>query len=36
MQNFPGGPVVKNVPADAGAMNSIPGTVRVRLLQGHD
>ena len=23
--NFPGGPVVKNLPADAGDMGSIPG-----------
>ena len=36
MQNFPGGPVVKNLPADAGATNSIPGMVRVHLLQSHD
>ena len=32
-QDFPGGPVVKNLPANAGDMGLIPGKGRFRTLQ---
>ena len=31
-RDFPGGPVVKNPPANAGDMNSIPGPGRSHML----
>ena len=34
MQDFPGGPVVKNPPANAGCTGSTPGPGRVHLPQG--
>ena len=34
MWDFPGGPVVKNPPANAGNMGSIPGPGRSHMLQG--
>ena len=34
IQNFPGSPVVKNLPANAGDMGSIPGLGRSHVLQG--
>ena len=34
-QDFPGGPVVKNVPADAGDTGSIPGTGRFHMPQSN-
>ena len=34
IQGFPGGPVVKNPPANAGDMGSIPGPGRFHMLQG--
>ena len=33
-QDFPGGPVVKNLPANAGDMGSIPGLGKYPMLQG--
>ena len=30
---FPGGPVVKNLPANTGDMSLIPGPVRFHMLQ---
>ena len=35
IQDFPGGPVVKNLPANAGDMGSIPGPERFHMLQGN-
>ena len=35
ISGFPGGPVVKNLPADAGNTGSIPGKERVHMPQGH-
>ena len=35
MLEFPGGPVVKNLPANAGDMGSIPGPVRSHMTQGN-
>ena len=32
--NFPGGPVVKNLPANAGVVGSIPGPERSHIPQG--
>ena len=32
---FLGGPVVKNLPANAGGMSSIPGPGRFHTQQGH-
>lgn len=34
-QDFPGGPVVKNVPADAGDIGSTPGTGRFHMPQSN-
>ena len=34
-QNFPGGPVVKNLPANAGAMDSVFGPGRSHMPQGN-
>ena len=34
-EDFPGGPVVKNPPAKAGDMGSIPGLGRFHMLQGN-
>ena len=34
--DFPGGPVVKNLPASAGDMGSIPGPGRFHMLQGNN
>ena len=31
-EDFPGGPVVKNLPANAGDMGSIPGLGRLHML----
>ena len=31
-EDFPGGPVVKNLPADAEDMGSVPGLGRVHVL----
>ena len=33
--DFPGGPVVKNLPASAGDMGSIPGLERFHMLRGN-
>ena len=33
--NLPGGPVVKNLPANEGDMGSIPGPGRSHMLQSH-
>ena len=33
--NFPGGPLVKNLPAKAGGMGSIPGPGRFHMPQGN-
>ena len=33
-EGFPGGPVVKNLPADAGDMGSIPGPGILHVLRG--
>ena len=33
IQNFPGSPVVENLPANAGEMGSIPGPGRSHMLQ---
>ena len=33
--NFPGGPEVKNLPANAGDMGSIPGLARFHMAQGN-
>ena len=33
--DFPGGPVVKNLPANAGDMGSIPGPKRFHMLQSN-
>ena len=35
LQDFPGGPVVKNPPANAGDMSSIPGLGRFHVSQGN-
>ena len=35
MLEFPGGPVVKNLPANAGDMGSIPGPKRFHMSQGN-
>ena len=35
MRGFPGGSVVKNLPAKAGDTGSIPGPRRSRMLQGN-
>ena len=32
--DFPGGPVVKNLPANAGDTDSIPGPGRFHVLEG--
>jgi len=34
-RDFPGGPVVKNLPASAGDTGSIPGLVTFHMLQGN-
>ena len=34
MKNFPGGPVVKNLPANAGEMGSIPSLGRFHMPWG--
>ena len=34
-RDFPGGPVVKNLPANAGVMGSIPGLRRSHTPQGN-
>ena len=34
IQDFLGGPVVKNLPANAGDLGSIPGPGRSHMLQG--
>ena len=34
-KGFPGGPVVKNPPANAGDMGLIPGPGRSHMLQGN-
>ena len=34
-RGFPGGPVVKNLPASVGDTGSIPGLVRFHMLQGN-
>ena len=34
-KDFPGGPVVKNPPANAGDMGSIPGPERFHMLWGN-
>ena len=33
--DFPGGPVVKNLPANAGDMGSLPDLGRFHMLQGN-
>ena len=33
--NFPGGPVLKNLPDNAGDMGLIPGPARFCMLQGN-
>ena len=33
--DFPGGPVVKNLPANAGDMGSVPGLGRSHMPQGN-
>ena len=33
-QDFPGGPVAKNLPANAGDMDSIPGLGRFHIPRG--
>ena len=35
MQDFPGGPVVKNPAANAGNMDSIPGQGKIYMLWGN-
>ena len=35
IQHFPGGPVVKNPPANAGVRGSIPGPDGFHMLQGN-
>ena len=35
LQDFPGGPVVKNLPANAGDTGSIPGLGRSHMLQSN-
>ena len=35
LKDFPGGPVVKNLPASAGDVGSIPGLGSFRMLQGN-
>ena len=35
MEDFLGGPVVKNLPANAGDTSSIPGLGRFHMLQGN-
>ena len=35
MKDFPGGPVVKNPPANAGVMDSVPGLGRSHALQSN-
>ena len=35
MKDFPGGAEVKNLPANAGSMGSIPGPGRSHVLQGN-
>ena len=35
IQDFPGGPVVKNPPAKAGDMGSIPGPGRLHMPRGN-
>ena len=35
MRDFPGGPVVKNLPANAGVMGSIPGLGRFHIPWGN-
>ena len=34
-QDFPGGPVVKNLPASAEGMDSVSGPGRLHTLQGN-
>ena len=34
-EDFPGGPVVKNLPCNAGDMGSIPGPGRSHMMQGN-
>ena len=34
-EDFPGGPVVKKLPANAGDMGSIPGLGRFHMLRGN-
>ena len=36
LQDFPGGPWVKNLPADAGDMGSIPGPGRARMPRSNE
>ena len=33
--DFPGGPVVRNLPANAGNRGSVPGSGRFHMLQGN-
>ena len=35
VEDFPGGPVVKNLPVNARDMGSIPGLGRFHMLQGN-
>ena len=35
LENFPGGPIVKNLPSNAGDTGSIPGPGRFHMLQGN-
>ena len=35
MQDFPGGPVVKNLPTNAGDMSSVPGLGRSHMPWGN-
>ena len=36
VQNFPGGPVIKNLPSNAGDMGSIPGQgTKIPMLLGN-
>ena len=35
VRNFPGGPVIRNLPANSGDTGSIPGPGRVHVPQGN-
>ena len=35
LESFPGGSVVKNLPANAGVMGSVPGLGRFHMRQNH-